>query len=134
MFNTPGQLAQVQKLKSATTPSTIQISWEPPFSHNLSATDPDIVYCVDIFRGTANNHIVSNCNVFEHYFIFSSENPDPRESYTFTVTPRSNVNRGRNGTVATTNTTYSYNREFSSYTTVNYIASSPTMFSAFQCC
>ena len=96
-------------MTSKTTSSTIDLSWKPPFSLNISAADPDIVYCVDIYKtDTASFLILRNCSVFEPYYYFSLDNPDPKEIFTFIITSRSNVNGARNGIATTINASFLY--------------------------
>ena len=83
------------------TNENIHLTWQPPFSLNLTTAKPDIVYCVDItlFNITdGGDHLVSNCSVFSSHYNFTVENPDPRDSFQVQVTPRSNVDRAMDGT------------------------------------
>ena len=81
-------------------PEVILLSWTPPFSLDLTAVDPDIAYCVDVYNITDGGllHISSNCNILSPSYTFTVENPDPTNEFEFTVTPRSNVEGARNGT------------------------------------
>ena len=45
-----GTLEAVLHLIGTSTSSAIQLSWQPPFSLNLTTAEPDIVYCVDILN------------------------------------------------------------------------------------
>ena len=49
-----GTLEAVSNLTTVSIPSIIQLSWQPPFSLDLTTTEPDIVYCVNILNIT--NH------------------------------------------------------------------------------
>ena len=98
------------------TSSVIQLTWQPLFSLNLTTAEPDIIYCVDIhvfeFSITTGeldrNHLISNCSVFDSRYTFKVENPDPRDLFQFTITPRSNVEEARNGTSRRINATFSF--------------------------
>jgi hypothetical protein len=81
-------------------PEMILLSWTPPFSLDLTSVDPDIAYCVDVYNITDGGpfHISSNCNILSPSYTFTVENPDPRDQFEFSVTPRSNVEGARNGT------------------------------------
>ena len=81
-------------------PEIILLSWMPPFSLDLTAVDPDIAYCVDVYNITEGGllHVSSNCNILSPNYMFTVENPDPMDEFEFTVTPRSNVEGARNGT------------------------------------
>ena len=98
-------------------PEVILLSWMPPFSLDLTAVDPDIAYCVDVYNITDGGllHISSNCNILSHSYTFSVENPDPRNEFEFTVTPRSNVEGARNGTRSQITGRFSLQSEFIIY-------------------
>ena len=78
--------------------------------------EPDIVYCIDIFNitdgETEGKSLVSNCSVFETHYKFTAENPDSRDLFQFTVTPRSNVEGARNGISKQINTMYLIESKF----------------------
>ena len=92
------------------TSSAIALTWQPPFSLDLTRTEPDIVYCLDIFNITDGeaeaDHLISNCSVFEPLYKFATENPDFEDLFQFVVTPRSNVEGARNGTPSVINESY----------------------------
>ena len=77
---------------------------------NLTTTEPDIVYCVDIFNITGGererDHLISNCSVFEPYYNYAVDNPG--DLLQFIVIPRSNIEGARNGTLKEINATYMY--------------------------
>ena len=102
----------VRNLTSATTSSAIHLTWQPPFSLNLTTTEPDIVYCVNVFNITdgeaEGDHLISNCSVSEACYKFTIENPDAGDLFQFVVTPRSNVEGARNGTQSVINVSYSF--------------------------
>ena len=103
-----GSLEAIVNLTATLISSAIQLSWQPPFSLNLTTTEPDIVYCVDIFNITdaerERDYLISNCSVFETYYSFALDNPG--DLFQFIVTPRSNIDRARNGTLKKFNVTY----------------------------
>ena len=51
----------------------IYLSWEPPFSFNLTTAEPDIAYCVDVYNITDEqfDHLSSICNVTMSKYNFS---------------------------------------------------------------
>ena len=75
--------------------SSSTLTWDPPFSLNLTSVHPDVIYCVDIYNITCGiaEHLMSDCNVAEPYYSFYGED----DIHKFTVTPRSNVPNSRNG-------------------------------------
>ena len=52
------------------------------------------------------DHLISNCSVFETYYNFVVENPDPKDLFQLTVTPRSNIIRARSGNTKEINALY----------------------------
>lgn len=76
------------------------ITWNPPFSLNLSNVEPDVIYCVDIFNVTCErfDHLISDCSVLDPTYTFSSTIEESRYIYGVLVTPRSNIESARNGT------------------------------------
>ena len=107
-----GSLEAVVNLMAKFTSSFIHLSWLPPFSLNLTTAEPDIVYCVDVFNITSGeteferDHLISNCSVFQSYYTFAIDDPDPIDSFQFIVAPRSNIEGARNGTSNEINATF----------------------------
>lgn len=95
-----GPVEDLTILESMPKSNTSIITWNPPFSLNLSNIEPDIVYCVDIFNITCGylDHLVSDCNVLDQMYAFSPTIEDSRYIYAIQITPRSNVRGVRNGT------------------------------------
>lgn len=91
----------VNNLMSSSNLDEIVLSWEAPFSLNLTS-EPDVAYCVDVYNITANNRasclILSDCNVLTTHFVYNSSHPNPRDRFQFIVIPRSNMAGARNGT------------------------------------
>ena len=75
------------------------ISWNPPFSLNLTNVEPDIVYCVDMYNITCGGRelLISDCDVTETSYTSDIFAPDGY-IYEYIVTPRSNVEGAINGT------------------------------------
>lgn len=91
----------------------IVIIWEPPFSLNLTDTEPDIIYCVEMFNVTgrkSRDHILSDCNVVVPYYTFTSSQPDPTDTFEVIITPRSNIEGATNGTLSESLETYFYGK------------------------
>ena len=93
----------IENLKSSLSLTNIILSWEAPFSLNLTS-EPDVAYCVDVHNITESDNkgaaclILSDCNVLTTYFVYNSTDPNPRDYFQFTIIPRSNVPGARNGT------------------------------------
>ena len=97
-----GILNAVNNLMSFSSLVNIILSWEAPFSLNLTS-EPDVIYCVDVHNVTDNiiggtYLILSDCNVLTTYFVYNNTNPNPIDYFQFTIIPRSNVPGARNGT------------------------------------
>ena len=76
------------------------LSWEAPFSLDLSGVDPDIVYCVEVYSITCGRSLlISECDVIETSYTYDALLPG--YIYEYTVTPRSNVEGASNGTSLT---------------------------------
>lgn len=106
----PGALISVGNLTYMSSASVIALTWKPPFSLCLTAADPDIIYCVDIFNITTEalpkDQLVTNCSVFEPHYNFTIEQPNARDLFQFIVTPRSNMEGAKNGTASEINGTF----------------------------
>ena len=74
------------------------ITWDPPFSLNLTNAEPDIVYCIEVYDITCQPKVFlfRDCNVTESYYV--SDTLLEGYLYNITVTPRSNVNGALTGT------------------------------------
>ena len=76
------------------------ITWEAPFSLNLTGVDPDIVYCVEVYNITCGRSLlISECDVMDTSY--TNDDLLPGYIYEYTVTPRSNVEGASNGTSLT---------------------------------
>ena len=73
--------------------------WSPPFSLDLSSSDPDIVYCIDIYNNSCTSNstlIISNCSIVDSVYPYNS--PQEIGLLEYVVTPRSNAEGVINGT------------------------------------
>ena len=77
------------------------LSWDPPFSLNLTNVDPDITYCLDVYNITCGGRelVISDCNVTENSYSSDAIAQDGY-IYEYIVTPRSNVQGAQNGTLS----------------------------------
>ena len=110
-----GELEAVGNLTGLSTSSAIHLTWQAPFSLNITTAEPDVVYCVEIIVNThyidREDYSISNCSVLNTNYNFTAENPDPRDSFQFCVTPRSNVEGAKNGTPSVINITLLFESE-----------------------
>ena len=92
-----GELAAVSYLSRISS----SITWDPPFSLNLTNIDPDIIYCVEVYNITCGRRdlIISDLNVTEHSY--TSDALYEGILHNITVTPRSNVHNALNGISST---------------------------------
>ena len=92
-INFAGHLSAVGSLN-------ISITWEPPFTLDITGEDPDITgYCVDVINSTSSVTLHSQCGITETTFTFPIPTDTNCHAYNFSVTP---VNIVGNGTEDTT--------------------------------
>ena len=77
------------------------ITWNAPFSLDLTGVDRDIVYCVAVYNITCgvDDLVVGDCDVTEPRFV--DNRLQQGYVYHITITPRSNGNNAHNGTSST---------------------------------
>ena len=97
-----GPLLSVTKLLLKSSSTTITISWDPPFSLNLTTAEPDIQYCVDVYNVTGggadlgcltdtNTKLLSICHLTMTNHSYNPDSPNASDLFCFKVTPVSNV-------------------------------------------
>ena len=76
------------------------ISWEPPFSLNLTNADQDIAYCVEVYNITCggSDPVFMDCNVADSNNMVNCLICELSYIYKVLVVPRSNVDQATNGT------------------------------------
>ena len=82
--------------------SSSTITWEPPFSLDLTDVDPDIVYCVEVYNITCgvDDLLVGGCNVTETRY--EDNRLQQGHIYHITIIPRNNIGQNaQNGTLFT---------------------------------
>jgi len=79
----------------------ICLTWNVPFTLDITGVDPDISYCVEIRAVTVTDNIDStplttNCSVYMPKFNFTMDYPNTSTSmiYEFQVTPRNDAGYG----------------------------------------
>ena len=90
-----------------------EIKWDPPFSLDLTNVDPDVIYCVEVYKTTCGDHpkslVTSNCTLFEPYIVYMLDNTvnDTLDTdlLEFKIIPRSNSKGSINGTALSINGT-----------------------------
>ena len=91
---TPGLLAAVSELSATPLAGSILFSWVAPFSLNLTNTEPDITYCVDVLSSGGAGLVAGRCGLNETQYSFSPDVRSPCDTFTAEVTP---VNGAGNG-------------------------------------
>ena len=83
------------------------ITWEAPFSLDLTDVDPDIAYCVEVYNITCgvDDLVVGDCNVTAPRYVDSRLQQG--HIYRITITPKSNGRNALNGTNNTKEGTHS---------------------------
>ena len=82
----------VDLIRNATT-----LSWEAPFSLDLTGVDPDIVYFVEVINITCGRSpLISECDIAEPSY--TSNDIMDGYIYEYAVTPKSNMSGAENGT------------------------------------
>ena len=78
------------------------LSWDAPFSLDLTNVEPDVIYCIQVINSTCGNVSIlfSNCTVRETELNLLGYSQ--HHVYEIIITPRSNVEGTKNGTMLTT--------------------------------
>ena len=95
-LSTSGPLDSVTGLRlDIVTSTSVTLTWDAPFSLDLTTVEPDIQYCVDVYSVPRGQLVESTCDIIDTNYPFSTSDQD---QLVFTVTPRSNVEGSLNGT------------------------------------
>ena len=83
--------------------STLSLTWEPPFTLDITGVDSDIIdYCVDLINSTSSVTLHSECGITETEFTYPIPADANCHQYDFTVTAVNIVGRGEPATVTYT--------------------------------
>ena len=109
-----GPLTSVLNLETDSGGSSINVSWEAPFTLDVTDEDPGIWYSVLIYNVTDEENPTAvpctNCrNLTQTHYIFSPDYPSPCHKYTFAIIPHNGVGEGETSENVTG---YSINSEF----------------------
>ena len=92
----------------------LQLKWDPPFSLDLTNVDPDILYCIDVYKttcGESPKHLIeSDCTLSETTYAYALDmvnltlmDSDLQE---FILIPKSNSKGSMNGTASSIKGSY----------------------------
>ena len=86
-----------------------EIKWDPPFSLDLTNVDPDVIYCVEVYKTTCGGNpkslVTSDCTLFEPYMIYMLDIVNDTDLLELKIIPRSNSKGSINGTALSINGT-----------------------------
>ena len=86
-----------------------EIKWDPPFSLDLTNIDPDVIYCVEVYKSTCGGNpkslVTSDCTLFEPYIIYMLDIVNDTDLLELEIIPRSNSKGSINGTALSVNGT-----------------------------
>ena len=74
--------------------SALFLNWTAPFTLDITATVPDITYCVDVVSSTSSATLHSQCGITEMEFTYPLLSRISCDGYNFTVTPVNVVGNG----------------------------------------
>ena len=81
------------------------ITWDPPFTLNITAADPDIIYCMEIYNVTCGQRkgVLSDCLVTGPIYEYNNFTDLLNTVYIFEIViiPRSYIDNAGNGTSRT---------------------------------
>ena len=96
-----GLLAAVGSLKANPEQTFVNLTWTPPFSLNITSTDPDFFYCVEVYNiSTGVTLFDSSYNMYDPNFNFMTPGSSSCDRFEFRVIP---VNGAGNGSMASVN-------------------------------
>jgi len=99
-----GLLAAVGSLKATPEQTFVNLTWAPPFSLNITSTDPDFFYYVEVYNISTGETLFNNSySVSEPRFNFEIPSPSPCDLFGFRVIPS---NGAGNGSMASINGTF----------------------------
>ena len=99
---TVGLLSAVDAVAITTSDSgsTLSLTWEPPFTLDITGVDPDITYCVDVINSTSSVTLHSECGITETEFSYPLPEDAVCHSYVLAITPVNVVGRGVSSSVS----------------------------------
>ena len=99
-IHTVGILSAISLLSIVASNSTLSLTWEPPFTLDITAVDPDITYCVDVIGSTSSVTLHSQCDITMTEFSYPLPQDAVCHSYVLSITPVNVVGRGFSNSVS----------------------------------
>ena len=91
---TVGLLSAVDAVNIMASNTTLSLTWEPPFTLDITGVDTDITYCVDVVNSTSSATLHSQCGIDETEFSYPVPQDAVCHSYVLTTTPINVVGTG----------------------------------------
>ena len=113
-----GRLEAVTNLHIVEKPGQIFISWQPPFTLNLTDRVYSITYCISIIEGSSGKLYVLAYNVTETHYTYSindSKIITISIPLTVIVTPENNLGKGKEYNVTVNNYNINHNCQNNCY-------------------
>jgi len=96
-----GLLAAVGSLKANPEQTFVNLTWTPPFSLNITNTDPDFFYCVEVYNISTGVTLFDRSYMMnDPNFNFMTPSSSSCDRFEFRVIP---VNGAGNGSMASVN-------------------------------
>ena len=90
-----GSLSAVDSLNLTASNATPSLTWEPPFTLDITNVDPDITgYCVDVINSTSSETVHSECRITDTEFCYPIPPDASCHIYFFAITAVNEVGMG----------------------------------------
>ena len=100
--NIAGPLQKIMNLDIDINSNILELSWDAPFSLDLTNVDPDIIYYVQVINTTCGDGSITFRNGTITEIELNLFGYSQHHTYEVTITPRSNVEGAKNGTTLIT--------------------------------
>ena len=95
-----GSLDTVRDLRVQSDTNFISLSWSPPFSLNVTDTEPDVWYTVLVYNVTDKDNPLAvpwpSCqDIADTNCTFTAEDHSPLHEFSFAVVPKNGVGNGK---------------------------------------
>ena len=93
-----GLLDEVKEVNASTNCSSITLTWQPPFSLDITNTDPDMTFCVEVYNVSEEERTplqhLGRCSIMTPHYTIPTDNSGLMLHYQFMVTAVNVVGRG----------------------------------------